>query len=66
MLVLSRKLFESIVIGEGRDAITVTVTRIGPGAVRLGIEAPKHVPIDRIEIHHRIKQQNGHRYDGRH
>lgn len=37
MLVLSRKVSETIQIG---DSVTVTVVRIGPNSVRLGIEAP--------------------------
>ncbi len=47
MLVLSRKVGESIQIG---DDITVTVTRISESAVRLGIDAPLNVRIDRTEI----------------
>ncbi len=47
MLVLSRKVGESIQIG---DDITVTVTRISESAVRLGIDAPPDVRIDRTEI----------------
>ena len=47
MLVLSRKAGEKIQIG--RD-ITVTVTRISETAVRIGIEAPHNVRIDRTEI----------------
>ena len=44
MLVLSRKLNESIVINEN---IVVTVVEIRGGKVRLGIEAPAEVPITR-------------------
>lgn len=50
MLVLSRKESESIQIGEGDEKITIKVTRISPNEVRLGIEAPKHVPVFRAEI----------------
>ena len=47
MLVLSRKLNEKIVIdGE----IVVTVVKIDRNQVRLGIEAPGHVPVYREEI----------------
>jgi carbon storage regulator CsrA len=48
MLVLTRKSNESIVIG---DNVRVTVVEIGPGRVRIGIEAPKSVRVDRAEIH---------------
>lgn len=47
MLVLSRKPNERIHIG---DNVTVTVVRIGPNNVRLGIEAPKDINIYRGEL----------------
>ena len=47
MLVLSRKAGESLYIN---DTIKVTVVDISRGRVRLGIEAPKDVPIMRDEI----------------
>jgi len=47
MLVLSRKINEKIVIGEG---IVVTVVKIDRNQVRIGIEAPGNVPIYREEI----------------
>jgi carbon storage regulator len=47
MLVLSRKVGEKIVIGDG---ITLTITRCQNGQVRLGIEAPPNVPILRAEL----------------
>jgi len=47
MLVLSRKLNEKIVIDGG---IVVTVVKIDRNQVRLGIEAPGHVPVYREEI----------------
>jgi carbon storage regulator len=51
MLVLTRKPGEQIVIGNG---IRVTVVSVGPGRVKIGIEAPPNVRIDRSEIHERI------------
>jgi carbon storage regulator len=51
MLVLSRKLNESIVI---RDNIVITVVEIRGDKVRLGIEAPKEVPVHRREIYDKI------------
>ena len=53
MLVLSRKKYESIIIG---DNITITVVEIRGDKVRLGIQAPKEVPIWRSEIHQAIQQ----------
>jgi carbon storage regulator len=52
MLVLSRKMNESIVIGEN---IVVTVIDIRGDKIRLGIEAPRHVSVHRREIYERIK-----------
>lgn len=47
MLVLSRKLGEKIYIG---DNITITVVSIDRGKIRLGIDAPRDVPIFRQEL----------------
>jgi carbon storage regulator len=47
MLVLSRKVGERILVG---DHVIVTVVRIGPNSVRLGIEAPKDQNIVREEL----------------
>jgi carbon storage regulator len=51
MLVLSRKVGEKILIG---DNIAVTVVRVAQGVVRLGVEAPKEMPIVREEIRHQL------------
>jgi carbon storage regulator len=47
MLVLSRKLGEKIYIS---DNICITVVDIDRGKIRLGIEAPRNVPIFRQEL----------------
>lgn len=47
MLVLSRKPGEKILIG---DNVTVTIVRIGPNTVRLGIDAPRDMNIVREEL----------------
>lgn len=47
MLVLSRKTSERILVG---DDIAITIVRIGPNSVRIGIEAPKSMNIVREEI----------------
>jgi carbon storage regulator len=50
MLVLTRKQGEDVVIN---NDITVTVVSIEGGRVRLGITAPRDVPVDRGEVHKR-------------
>src|SRR6187402_968320 len=60
MLVLTRRPGESIVIGDG---IKLTVVTVGPGRVKIGIDAPPHVRIDREEIHARIQQEQEHSTD---
>ena len=47
MLVLSRKPGERILIG---DNVAVTIVRIGPNSVRLGIDAPRDMNIVREEL----------------
>ena len=53
MLVLSRKKNESIVIN---DDITIVVVEIRGDKVRLGVEAPKEVPVHRREVYEAIKR----------
>ncbi len=53
MLVLTRRPGESIIIA---GDIKITVVNVGPGRVKLGIEAPPHVRVDRQEIHDKIEQ----------
>lgn len=50
MLVLSRKRNESIIIGEGPTQITVVVVKVRGDKVRLGIEAPREIPVHRNEV----------------
>lgn len=52
MLTLSRKKSEVIKIG---DDISIMIVNISPGKVRLGIEAPKDVPVHRLEVYQAIK-----------
>jgi carbon storage regulator len=54
MLVLVRKRNESIVIG---DDIEVRVLSIEGERVRIGIEAPRDVPVFRMELYLEIQQQ---------
>jgi len=54
MLVLSRKINESIVIN---DDIVVTIVEIRGDKVRLGIEAPKDIPVHRSEVYSAIQAE---------
>jgi carbon storage regulator len=54
MLVLSRKKNESIIID---DNIVITVVEVRGDKVRLGIQAPREVPIHRSEVHEAIQAE---------
>ena len=55
MLVLSRQRDETIMIG---DDIEITVVDIRGEKVRLGINAPPHVPVHRKEVYEAIKRES--------
>jgi len=55
MLVLTRKLGESIRIG---DTIVVRIVDLDGRHVKLGIEAPKNITVNREEIYERIQKEN--------
>ena len=59
MLVLTRRVQETVVIGEGVRAIRVTVLGVKGSHVRVGIEAPKDVEVHREEIYDRIQRERG-------
>ena len=54
MLVLSRKKNERIFIGEN---IVITIVEIRGDKLRIGIDAPKDIPVDRDEVRKRIEEQ---------
>lgn len=56
MLILSRRIGEVLVIG---DDVTVTVLGVNGNQVRLGVNAPRSIPVHREEIYNRIKAQEG-------
>ena len=53
MLILTRKVGESVLIG---DNISITVLSVRGNQVKLGVQAPKEVSVHREEIYQRIKQ----------
>jgi carbon storage regulator len=55
MLILTRKVNESIMIG---DDIEIRVARIDNDLVKIGIEAPRHLTIYRNEVYRQIKESN--------
>jgi len=55
VLVLTRKVDESIVIG---DNIEVTIVAVRGDQVRVGIEAPRSLPVFRKEIYLEIRDEN--------
>lgn len=55
MLILTRKIGELIMIG---DSIMVKVLGVRSGQVKIGIEAPKDLPVHRHEIYERIKAEH--------
>jgi carbon storage regulator len=54
MLVLSRQRDESIMIG---DDVEITIVDVRGDKVRLGINAPKHIPVHRREIYNAIQRE---------
>ena len=54
MLILTRRMSESIIIG---DNVVITVLGIKGNQVRLGIDAPKEVSVHREEIYQRIQNE---------
>lgn len=57
MLVLTRSVGERLIIGDGE--ITLTILDVRGNQVRIGIDAPKSVPVHREEIFLRIQAETG-------
>ncbi len=55
MLILTRKMGESILIG---DDIEVVITSIDQNKVRVGIKSPPQIPIYREELYRKIQAEN--------
>lgn len=54
-MVLTRKRDESIIIG---DDIKIIVVDVRGDQVKLGIDAPRHIPVHREEIYKEIQEEN--------
>jgi carbon storage regulator len=61
MLVLSRQRDESIMIG---DDVEITIVDVRGDKVRLGITAPKHIPVHRREIYDAIQREKAQKAEG--
>ena len=62
MLVLSRHMNESIMIG---DDVEITIVKVQGGKVRLGITAPRNIAVNRKEIYLKIQEEKAYRgYQG--
>ena len=55
MLILNRKLGESIIINEN---IEIKVLEDTEGRIKIGIEAPKNITVLRKEVYNAVKEQN--------
>lgn len=57
MLILTRRVGEKLIIGEN---VTVTVLGVKGNQIRIGIDAPRDVQVNREEVHQRIlKEREG-------
>lgn len=56
MLILTRRIGETLKIDLGAEVISVTVLGVKGNQVRVGIDAPKDIPVHRKEIYERIQR----------
>lgn len=60
MLVLSRKVEETIIIGNDNDKIVLTILRVNGNTIRIGIQAGKQFKILRGELADKIESEQHH------
>lgn len=65
MLVLSRKKNETIVIDTDKGLVEVTVVEVRGDTVRIGIMAPREIPVHRREVYQSLQNQGKKYKDGR-
>ena len=61
MLALTRRIDQQIIIG---DDIVITLVDIQGDQVRIGIEAPREVPVHRMEVYDAIQRGEGRKQEG--
>ena len=61
MLILTRRIGETLCIGNDDNKVDVMILGVNGNQVRIGINAPKHITVHREEIYERIQKEQSHR-----